>query len=427
MTILDSLLGAFLPQRRALTPNQIWGSDWQDLTAASNAGQKVDQKTAMTLAAVWSAVRLLSQDVATLPFKAVERDGLDRNPVDPQPIWVETPNRNDLNATGVDYLSQVCVSLLLDGNAFVWVTPNVFRPTDLVVLNPLQVEIRRDGQGAISYAIKDEYNRDLNVLSSAELLHIPWVRRPGELRGLSPVQIQEQTIGRGLAAQEASTRFFAQGSLYGGFIKVPRDTDLDADAIKKMLESIDRNHRGHRRSWLLGALTGGADFQQTMMTPNDTQLLETEKWIREQMGNAFGIPPFLMGSQEPGAVAYASTEQQGILYKQSAVRPITTRIERAHARLLPPGQVMKFNLDGLLRADFKTRMEGYRELFQISSISADEIRAKEDMPPLPDGNGAVYWAPLNFAPVDQVLATPLPADPAGPRPAPTSGGTASNG
>lgn len=415
MTLTSRLLAAFVPQQRALTPNQIFGADvWEGI--AGTSGEKVTQESAMTLAAVWSAVRLLSQDVATLPFHAIEKSGTTRRPLDPQPDWLTTPQVSDANFTIVDYLSQVTISLLIDGNAFILVLPSVGKPFELTVLNPQRVEIKRSG-GRTTYTVNDENGSAQNVLDAMSILHIPWVRRPGALRGLSPIQVQEETIGRALAAQEVSARFFKQGSLYGGFVEVPRDTDLSGEDVQKMLADIGKRHKGHRKSWLLGALTGGATFKQTMVNPNDSQTLETERWIREQIGSAYGIPPFLMGSLEPGAVSYASTEQQGILYKQSAVRPITERIEHAHSRLLGrSNQEMKFNLDGLLRADFKTRTEGYRELWNIGVLSADEIRAKEDLPPIPS-IGATYWAPLNMGPAEQIINTPL-NDPPGPRPAP---------
>jgi len=331
---------------------------------------------------VWSAVRLLSQDIATLPFHAIEVIDDARQEVKPQPLWVDEPIPGDPNQTGIDYLSQVCVSLLLDGNAFVLVLPDVFRPFELRVLNPRNVEIKRDG-GDIHYIVRGDRNEVVHEnLTALQVLHIPWVRRPGALRGMSPTEVQEQTIGRGLAAQEVSARFFGQGSMYGGLVEYPETANPSDDDVKKLLAGLNKHHRGQRNAWAVGALTGGVKFNQTMAKASESQQIETEKWIREQVMTAFGIPQFQGGSQEPGAVAYASTEQQGILYKQSAISPITSRIQTAHKRLLSRGQEMKFNLNGLLRGDSKSRFEAYREAVNTGFMLRSEARSFEDMPPV---------------------------------------------
>lgn len=423
MTFTDRLLSAFRPQR-ALTPQQIFGADvWEAIQGTS--GERVDQKTAMTLSAVWSIVRLLSQDIATLPWHAVDADGEDRIPVDPQPSWIDTPAPSDPNFTKIDYLTQVCVSLLLDGNSFTLALPSVIDPVDLTVLNPQRVEIKKRA-GRVTYTVRDDNNGIVSSdLTADQILHIPWVRRPGELRGMSPVQVQEETIGRGLAAQEISSRFFKQGHVFGGVIEVPRDTDMTPDQVKAMLKDLNERHGGHRKAWIPGALTGGATFKETFMKPADSQLLETEKWIKEQVGDAYGVPAFMQNSNEPGAVAYASSEAAAGRYKQSALLPIAIRIDTAHKRLLGrPGREMKFNFDGVLRADSEKRWKAYREAWQIGAMNQDEIRAKEDLPPLPNGIGQVFWVPLNFGPAETVKDQPL-RDPPGPRPAPQGDANAS--
>lgn len=375
---MSILRGLF--ERRVLTPNQIFGTDAQ-WWESGVSGTRVDQTTALTLAAVWSSVRLLSQDIATLPFHAIQLLGENRQEVNPQPSWIDEPIPGDPNQTGVDYLSQVCVSLLLDGNAFVLVLPDVFRPFELRVLNPRHVEVKQSGAD-VHYIVRGDNGVVVkDNVTALQMLHIPWVRRPGALRGMSPIEVQEQTIGRGLAAQEVSARFFGQGSMYGGILEYDKDSNVSDEDIKKTLAGLNKQHRGQRNAWALGALVG-AKFNQTMGKAADSQQIETEKWIREQVLAAYGIPQFLGGSQEPGAVSYASTEQQGILYKQSAVSPITSRLQAAHSRLLPRGQEMKFNLNGLLRGDSKSRFEAYQSAVNTGWMLRSEARSLEDMAPV---------------------------------------------
>jgi HK97 family phage portal protein len=355
-----------------------------DMTEYNTAGVSVTQDTALSLSAVFSAVRLLSNDMGSLPMDVFHVGPAGRSLIEPAPSWIEEPNPWNPNETGIDHRSQVGASLVLDGNAFVYAVPNVFNPVELHVLNPRQIDVETDRRGAPSYIVRGRDGRTtIDTLDPLNCLHITLFRVPGNARGLSPIEAMKQGIGRGMAAEEAGARLFGQGTLINGLVEYPKEAaDPDPEQVKELLRGLNRRHKGIKNAWALGALTGGATFHELTLKPKDAQAIETEEWTLEQFARTLGIPPSMLGSQKPGAVAYASVEQRSIDYVVHAVVPIVIRLEKAYSRLLPPGAYIKFNVTALMRGDAKARAEFYQIALQNKWMTRDEVRVLEDMNPM---------------------------------------------
>lgn len=374
-----------------------FGIALDDITS-NTAGVNVNQDSALSLSAVFGAVRLLSNDIGTLPMDAYRVRNGERSKIDPAPTWIEQPNPWNPNETGVDHRAQVVASLVLDGNAFIYVVPDVSDPVELHVLNPRQVDIRTDGRGAPTYVVKDARAQSvIATLTPFNCLHITLFRTSGP-RGLSPIEAMKQGIGRGMAAEEAGARFFGQGSIMGGLVEYPEGVDPDEQGVKDMLKALNRRHQGIKRAWALGALTAGAKFHELTMKPSDSQLIETEEWTLEQFARTLGIPPSMLGSQKPGAVAYASVEQRAIDYVVHGAQPITIRLEKAYSRLLPRGSYVKLDLKGLMRGDQKARYDSYQVALANKFMKIDEVRALEDLDPFGGKDGGFLETPNNNPP-----------------------------
>jgi HK97 family phage portal protein len=242
--------------------------------------------------------------------------------------------------------------------------------------------------------------QDVGELSPLNVIHITYVRRPGDPRGLSPIEAMAQGIGRGMAAEEVGARFFGQGSLMGGLVEYPESADPDDNAVKEMLKALNKRHQGVGNAWALGALTAGAKFHELTMKPSDSQLIETEEWTLEQVARAYGVPPSMVGSQKPGAVAYASVTQRAVDYVGKGVIPITVRIEKAYSRLLPRGSYIHLNTNALLRGDQAARYAAYQIALQNKFMKVDEIRGLEDLDPLGGSDGGLLQTPNNNPPAD---------------------------
>lgn len=386
MTVLSRLV------QRTLTPQQVWGADLDWAAGNTNAGITVTAASALRDEAVWAAIRLLTFSISTMPVAVLRRAG-DRRIPQPDPPWFQRPDPLTENITGVDHFAQVVVSLLTDGNAFVSAQPGVRAAEFVVVLAPSGVQIK----GGTYTTRTSEYDSDT-------LIHIPYFTRPGETRGLNPIDAAKESIGLSLAAQEFGSRFFSNGATMKGLVEAP--ADMTPPARKNLVDAINESHQGVKKSHLIGILTGGAKFRELTVSPKDSQLIELRKFQIESVARIFGIPPHKLASQEPGAVGYASIEQRDIDYVASAVMPLVVKIERAYSRTLPGDQYLKFNLSSLLRGDQKSRYEAYSVALQNKFMTRDEVRAFEDLEPFGDERGGLLETPNNNPPAERDEAGP---------------------
>ncbi len=376
---MTSILRALLPEQRAISAATFGLA--VDGESGNPSGVNVNRETALSSSVVFSAARLLSADIGGLPVHAFRKRNGTRAEIDPAPMWLDEPNPFNPNESGPSHRGQVVTGMVLDGDGFVFANPSVFDPVELHVLDPQKVEVKRDGRGAPSYTLGEGDNRI--TLNATNCLQIPLFMLPGGVRGLSPIEAMKRGIGRGIAAEEAGARLFGQGSLINGLVEYPVEAgDPDGEAVKELLKGLNRRHRGLKNAWAMGALTQGAKFHELTMKPRDAQAIETEEWTLEQFARTLGIPPSMLGSQKPGAVAYASVEQRSIDYVVHAVMPIVLPMEKAYSRLLPRGSYVKFNVAALMRGDAKARAEFYQIALQNKWMTRDEVRVFEDMEPM---------------------------------------------
>ena len=414
MSIIRSLL-----ERRSITPQQLWGIGADDVTGPTASGQRVDQTTALKLVAIWSVTRQISNAISGLPFHGFMPHGASKALMSPQPSWIDSPIPRDPSVTRIEHIAQVVYSLILDSNSFTLCLPSLAQPGELLVLNPRRVAVGKDADGAPYYDIRDVNNRVIRRETAATVIHIPLMRKPGENRGQSMIEANQQAIGLGLAAEEYGARFFGTGATMSGVVEYPQGVETTPEQVKELLAGLNKKHSNRKAPHAIGALTGGAKYHELSVKPNEAQFVETQRWVVEQVGRMVGLPPHKLGSQEPGAVSYNSVEVRNIDAVNDALLPLAQRIELAYARLLPrPEQYLKFNFAGLLRGDAKTRWATYESGLRWGVYSLDDVRELEDMNPL-DSNGDVRPFPLTYAPLDRVVEMPLPTDPPGPRPAPS--------
>jgi HK97 family phage portal protein len=373
MTVLSKLT------QRGLTPQQVFGTGFEDWSRGNSAaGMSVTQDTARKLVAIWACQRLLTNSISTMPVHVLRKVGDKRVPVT-DPTWMREPTENP-NDTFVDHVADVVMSLVSDGNAFIRALHSVAMAEYLYVLMPQSIKVDSSRMPYVS--------RELGAMGWNDIVHITLARNPGAgKRGLSPVDAAADTIGLGLAAQEFASRYFANGTVLSGIIETPPGMAMTDDAKKSLRDAFENKHQGSRKSHALGVLTGGATFKELSGHPAQAQLLELRKFQVEDIARLYGIPPHMIGSQEPGAVAYASVEQRSIDYVTNAVQPLVVKIEQAYQRLLPPDHYLKFNLSALLRGDVKTRWEAYQIALQSKAMTTDEIRAFEDLEPADDAKG----------------------------------------
>jgi HK97 family phage portal protein len=378
------MLGNLSGESRAISFQSLWGAG--DLTSyETQSSAFVDYNTAFTVNAVWACVSLISDTVSALPVDTyVRRDGI-AYPYRPKPTWVSKP---DVAIPSVAFWQQTMISLLIDGNAFV----RMFRDTrgeivNMVVLNPLSVQVSRNALGQKFYTSTVEGNK---ILTNDDVLHIAGsVLFPGEFRGKSPIDTLRENVGLAISLESFAARFFGQGTLTQGVIEYPGA--LTAEQAENLAKSFDRQHKGFRKAHKTGILSGGAVFKPTTIANDQAQMLDSRRLAVEDVARAYRVPTDMIGLNN-GGQSYNSIEQKQIAFVTHTLRPWLAKLEDAFSQLLPDGAFLAFSTDDLLRGDYATRIEGYSKLLQNGVLSTNEVRRKENMRPI-DG-GDVVRVPL---------------------------------
>jgi HK97 family phage portal protein len=371
-------------ETRAISFQSLWGAG--DLTSyETQSSAFVDYNTSLTVNAVWACVSLISDTVSALPVDTyIRRDGI-AYPYRPKPAWVSKP---DVAMPSVAFWQQTMISLLIDGNAFV----RMFRDgsgeiVNMVVLNPLNVQVSRNALGQKFYTSTVEGNK---VLSGDEMLHISGsILMPGEFRGKSPIDTLRENIGLAISLESFAARFFGQGTTQNGVIEYPGS--LTSEQAENLSKSFDRQHKGYRKAHKTGILSGGATFKPTMVANDQAQMLDSRRLAVEDVARAYRVPTDMIGLNN-GGQSYNSIEQKQIAFVTHTLRPWLAKLEDAFSTLLPDTAFLAFSTDDLLRGDYATRIEGYSKLLQNGVLSTNEVRRKENMRPI-DG-GDVVRVPL---------------------------------
>ena len=383
-------------ESRAISYQTIFESG-DEFSLGTNSGTRIDSETVFQVNAVFSAVSLIADTISTLPLHAYVRQGEQRVELNPAPFWINQP---DVDLPGEAFWNSVVVSMLLEGNAFV----RVFYGSSgdvatLTVLNPQNVEVKRNSVGRLQFTVEGEGR----PLTTEDIIYIPDLVAPGSVRGVSRVKALKESFGLALALERFATTFFGQGTNLNGIIEFPGN--LTEEQAKSLASGFDNRHKGWRRGHRTGVLSGGATFKATQTDPQQAQAIEARRMAVEDIARAFNVPPHLLGL--PGTNSYASVEQNNLAWITHGLRPILTKIEGAFNPLLARSRngrenaFLKFNLDGLLRADIQSRFSAYSTALQSGFMTINEARALEDFQPQTDSAADTVRVPLANVNLDE--------------------------
>lgn len=350
----------------------------------SASGIDVKPETAMRMTAVYGCVRLLSESVAGLPLQTFSKLGNTRR-AHPADDWIKQPNRE---YTRFRFWQEMMVGLLLDGNGLAEIQ-RVGRK--IVAMWPMwspAVKIDRDENGYRRYKIGERF------LTDFEVLHIQGLTLPGSERGLSPIgdYVAKNAVGLGLAAEMYASSLYSNDATPGGYIKAPSvKSEKEANLLK---EQWLKSHRGVDKLRAPAVFGGDAEWKQVAFEPEATQLVESRGFQVEEICRIYGVPPHMVASVERSTSWGSGIEQQGIQWVTYSLRPWLERIEQAINPLLvrpsfvkPEAELFcKFNVEGLLRGDFKSRMEGYEVGIRTGLYTPNRCLALEDEAPYEGGD-----------------------------------------
>jgi HK97 family phage portal protein len=406
---------ALRSERRALFPWNGYGStgtavgtldgtipsNW-DLGQSNYSGAVVDERTSLQLSAFYSCVRLLADSIASLPWNNYrERDDFPEK-VTPTPTLLRKPSPWH---TDFDFKHQLVTSLAVRGNFFGLVVERdrLEYPQRILPLHPDWVCLERD---PMTWALNTRVMGER--VPNADLFHIPYMRMPGSDYGLSPVSVFAQSIGLGLAAEQYGAKWFRDGAAPSSVLET--NENLEDDQVKRVQRNWISSHGGKR---LPAVLSGGFKWKPITITPNESQFLETRKFQVAEIARMFGVPPHMIGDVERSTSWGTGIEQQNIAFVVHTLMPWIARIESAMNEVSPNGQFTKFNLNALLRGDSETRFKSYQLAIDSGFMNPDEVRALEELPPIPGGLGQKFRQPLNFGPLGHEPPEPKPPAPPG--------------
>lgn len=378
---MASIFDRFKREERAISFQTVWGMGG-DVVFGNNSGTQVNAKTAFSLIPVYSAVSLISDTISTLPVDAYQRVDGDRKPYRPKPSWVDQP---DVDQTRQGHYQSVLVSLLIWGNAYVRIFRNGNGDViNLVCLDPQKMTVSRSAIGRKLF----HYEGEDKALTSDEVMHLTDLLEPGAIIGMSRVDRLREALGLGIALQDFAATFFGQGVTGSLVAEVPGN--LTPDQARQLSDSMSNRHGGWRKSGRVPVLTGGATIKDISIQNDQSQFIESRRFFVEEVARLFNIPLHMM--DVPGASSYSSIEQSAIQFVQHCLRPYIEKLEWSYSRLLPEQAFLKFNVDGLLRGDFNSRIAAYATGLQSGFMSINDVRRIEDLSRV-DG-GDVYRVPL---------------------------------
>ena len=388
--MLERLLGG---ESRALSLQSVWGAglDWNTSTWS---GSRVSYDNAFAVSATYGCVRLIADTISTFPANTYIRRDNERIEY-PKPAWVIEP---DSGVTMADHLQQVVVSMLLSHGACVRKYRNSGGEiVALVPLNPLQVEPRRAATGEVEYV----WNDGQTVIPAADMMYIPALRKPGQVKGVDPISELKQTFGSAAAIEEFAARFFSNGSNAGGVIELPQMISKEQAAQVK--EVFEDGHRGNRRAHRVAVVGGGGKFNKTSVDPNEAQMLESRRFMVEEIARIYRVPLHMLQVAAPGVQSFASNEENALQFASYTLRPLVAKIENEYSKLLPGDAFFRLNMDAILRGDLSARFAAYSTGIQAGFITANDARKREDLPSIDGGDTLrVPLANVNIAAADLV-------------------------
>ena len=358
----------------------IRGVDVDFVTGNSNSGMQVDELRAMQTSAVYACVKILSETVASLPLHLYRKGKEDKKELATEhPLYsclYDSPNEE---MTSFEFRETMMTSLLLYGNAYARIIRKQGHVTELWYLKPQYMYVERDSQtGKIKYTYSDDITNKTIVYKPNQIFHLKGLSLDS-VKGISPIAQAREAVGLALATEEYGAKFFGNGARPGGVLEHPgilKDPE-------KLRESWNQVYQGTRNSHKIAVLEEGMKYHSIGISPEDAQFLETRHYQLNEICRIFRVPPHLVGDLEHAT--FSNIEHQSIEFVQHTVTPWLVRWEQEiKMRLLSEEEKTlyfpKFNVDGLLRGDYKSRMEGYAVGRQNGWLSINDIRQLEDMP-----------------------------------------------
>ena len=386
--------------------NATSGSSYRFFLGGSTSGKTVTERSAMQMTAVYSCVRILAEAIAGLPLHlyTYKEDGGKEKAIG-HPLYLLLHDEPNPEMSSFVFRETLMTHLLLWGNAYAQIIRN--GKGEVVALYPLmpnRMTVDRDSSGQLFYSYQMN-NSDAPtmktgtvILKPSDVLHIPGLGFDG-LVGYSPIAMAKNAIGLAIATEEYGAKFFANGATPGGLLEYP-GTVKDPDRVR---ESWNKGFSGSQNAGKVAILEEGMKYTPISIAPEQAQFLDTRKFQINEIARIFRVPPHMVGDLEKSS--FSNIEQQSLEFVKYTLDPWVVRWEQSLSRaLFTPEEkkkyFFKFNVEGLLRGDYQSRMNGYATARQNGWMSANDIRELENLDRIPaEEGGDLYLINGNMLPL----------------------------
>ena len=386
--------------------NRTAGSSYTFFMGGTTSGKAVTERSAMQMTAVYSCVRILAEAVAGLPLHLYHyrSDGGKEKAIQ-HPLYRLLHDEPNPEMSSFVFRETLMTHLLLWGNAYSQVIRN--GKGEVIALYPLmpnRMTVDRDAKGQLYYKYTTSSDDAPTMegttvnLPPTDVLHIPGLGFDG-LVGYSPIAMAKNAIGMAIACEEFGARFFANGAAPSGVLEHP-GTIKDPSRLRETWQS---QFGGSANTGKVAILEEGMKYTPISISPEQAQFLETRKFQINEIARIFRVPPHMVGDLEKSS--FSNIEQQSLEFVKYTLDPWLIRWEQSIFRTLfteseKKEYFVKFNVEGLLRGDYATRMSGYATARQNGWMSTNDIRELENLDRIPaEEGGDLYLINGNMLPL----------------------------
>ena len=388
MTLLERITNVFTPkktEKRNLSFNSIFPQV-----------NSFDTDKALTLTAVWCAIRLLSESVSSLPISVyTKRNNGDKLEDTKSPIYKLIKYKPNYYQNKITFFEFIMLSICTDGNGYAQIVRNNSgTPVQLLCIDPEKVTVVVNNN-ELFYQVNDG-----RVLDSADMLHIKTITDDG-VTGLSPIDQCAKALKWSESLEEFGSTFFSNGAKPSSILQT--DRALSDTALQRLKNSFNNNYGNLKNSNSTIVLEEGLSFKPISISPEQAQFLSSRQFSIEEVARIFNVPPHLLKDLSKSSVN--NIEMQSQEFVTYTLMPYITRIEEEmNLKLFRTNELGKtfveFNVNGLLRGDVKSRTEAYKTAITNGYMSINEVRQKENMNSIEGGDK--HFMQMNMTTIDKI-------------------------
>jgi HK97 family phage portal protein len=387
LTLLERITNVFIPpktQKRDLSLNTIFPD-----------ANVFDTDKALTLTAVWCAIRLLAESVSSLPISVYTKQANgDKLEDTKSPIYNLVKFKPNYYQNKITFFEFIMLSICTEGNSYVQIVRNNSgTPVQLICLDPSNVTVVVNNNEVF-------YQIDGGVLDSSDILHFKTITDDG-VTGLSPIDQCAKALNWGVSLEEFGSTFFSNGAKPSSILQT--DRALSDTALQRLKTSFNNNYGKLKNSNSTIVLEEGLTFKPISISPEQAQFLSSRQFSIEEVARIFNVPPHML--KDLSKSSFNNIEMQSQEFVTYTLMPYITRIEQEmNLKLFRTNELGKtfveFNVNGLLRGDIKSRTEAYKTAITNGYMSINEVRQKENMNSIEGGDK--HFMQMNMTTIDKI-------------------------